>query len=179
MSITQIIKLDFERAAGRKYTFGGLIRQYIKDIGFRVVFWYRIANYLAIKNIKYLPTLISNRNLCKAGAEIRPTAQIGPGLLIIHPVGIVIGSRSRIGCNCTILQGVTLGESCSTDGVHEFPVLEDDVMVCSGAKVIGRVIVGKNCIVGANSVVLEDVPPNSVVAGIPAKVVGRVDDKHL
>jgi serine O-acetyltransferase len=179
MSITEIVKLDFERAAGEKYTFGGLIRQYIKDIGFRVVFRYRIANYLKTKKIKYLPTMISNRNLCKAGAEILPTAQIGPGLLIVHPVGIVIGSRCIIGRNCTILQGVTLGESCSTDGVHEYPVLEDNVLVCSGVKVIGRVTVRENCIVGANSVVLKDVPANSVVAGIPAKVVGRVVGKHL
>jgi serine O-acetyltransferase len=104
-----------------------------------------------------------------AGCDIPLNTKIGGGLMIPHPVGIVIGPGSRIGRNCLIGQGVTLGVKGGAGG--DFPILEDGADVSAGAKVLGAVTIGKGATVGANAVVLKDVPPGAVAVGVPARII--------
>ena len=143
-------------------------RRYIANPGFKAVVRYRFAHYFFVNGFKALATIITARTVARTGAEITPSARFGPGLVIKHPVGIVVGRGVWAGQNCTLLQGVTLGEKYSEEGGHEYPTLGDGVTICSGAAVLGRVHVGDNALVGANSVVVHDVPKNSRVAGAPA-----------
>jgi serine O-acetyltransferase len=107
------------------------------------------------------------------GADIQPTAIIGPGLLIHHPVGIVIGCGAIVGGHCTILQNATIGEKYALNDIHKYPTLGNNVTVCAGACIIGPCQIGDNSIVGANAVVFSDVPPDSTAVGIPAVIKSR------
>lgn len=102
-----------------------------------------------------------------AGAEIHPAAQIGPGFCLVHSVGVVIGDRAQIGSHFICFHGVTVGDSGKGDGQ---PVLGDWVKASAGAKILGRVTIGEHAVVGANAVVLSDVPPYGVAVGIPARI---------
>jgi serine O-acetyltransferase len=103
------------------------------------------------------------------GIEIHPGAQIGQNVIIDHGMGIVIGETAVVGNSVILYQGVTLG-GVSTKKEKRHPTLEDEVIVGAGAKVLGNIVIGKASRIGANSVVLKDVPPGSTVAGIPGKV---------
>lgn len=142
---------------------------FFTDPGFKAVTYYRLASFFAQKGVRYLPRLIACHATGKTGADISPFAQIGPGFVVKHSVGIVIGCGTKLGANCTILQCVTLGEKYSKDGSHNYPIIEDNVTICAGTVILGNVRVGCNSTIGANSIVLRDVERNSVVAGIPAK----------
>ena len=112
--------------------------------------------------------------------EIASTAEIGPGFVIRHQGAIVINGKVRIGANCEIHQGVTLGGNQwrAADDGRTNPILEDNVSVGPGAMVLGPVIVGAGTLIGANAVVVTDIPPNSVAAGVPARVIRR-DGKKM
>lgn len=120
----------------------------------------KIANFLRVLN------------LALTGADFAPGCAIGGGLRILHPNGVVVGHRVVIGRDCTILQQVTLGESRVNGGHAHYPVIGDRVTLAAGAKVLGNVRVGDDCVVGANSVVLRDLPSGSVAVGAPARIVG-------
>ena len=111
------------------------------------------------------------------GADFVPGCRIGPGLKMHHPTGVVLGQGAVVGANCTLMQYTTLGERY-VDGrpPHDYPVLDDNVTISVGACVLGGVQVGRGAVVGANAVVLEDVPPGAVVVGAPARVVGQVEN---
>lgn len=117
-----------------------------------------------------LGTLVKQLNHLVTGADIAWQAQLGPGLALFHPTGVVVGEHVRAGVRCTIQQGVTLGGlgggQANPDG---FPVLGDDVFLGAGCRVIGPVSVGDGAKVGANAVVVKDVPPHAVAVGIPAR----------
>jgi len=166
------IRADVEAAAGRPLSARVLARCYLFDMGFRAVLYYRLANWLVTRKVKYLPNLIAARCLRVFGADILPQAAIGPGLVIKHPVGLVIGFGTRIGRNCVLMQNVTLGEKYSAGTEGRYPVLGDDVTVCAGAVVLGGLRIGSGAVVGANSVVTRDVAEGVVVAGAPARVIG-------
>ncbi|MDD3339475.1 MAG: serine O-acetyltransferase [Lachnospiraceae bacterium] len=117
---------------------------------------------------------ISQKAVRKTGIEIHPGAQIGKGLFIDHGCGVVIGETTVIGENVTLYQGVTLGGTGKETGKRH-PTLGDNVMVSAGAKVIGSFTVGENSKIGAGSVVLEEVPPNCTVVGVPGRVVRRAN----
>lgn len=138
--------------------------------GFKAIRKYRKANWFYTRGMKRLAQLISARARVKTGVDIHPGAKIGKGVFIDHGVGVVIGETCEIGNNVTIYQGVTLGGTGKDTGKRH-PTLEDDVMVSSGAKVLGPIIIGKGSKVGAGSVVLKDVPPYSTVVGIPGRIV--------
>jgi serine O-acetyltransferase len=174
ISLRRLLVMDLRRVNDGKSGIALFIKSYFGDRGFRAVFYYRIANYFTHKGIRYVPTLIRSYSIGKTGSEIMPAAAIGPGLLIKHPVGIVIGKGVIIGSNCTISQNVTLGEKHLSGTAHKYPVIGDNVTICTGAIVIGDVEIGDNSIIGANSVINQNVPPNCVVAGIPGKIIKRL-----
>ncbi|MBR2737476.1 MAG: serine O-acetyltransferase [Lachnospiraceae bacterium] len=141
---------------------------------FHAIFWYRLAHRLYQKGYYFPARLISQLTARKTGIEIHPGAKIGKGLFIDHGHGVVIGETSEIGDNVTLYQGVTLGGTGKEKGKRH-PTLGDNVMVSAGAKVLGSFEVGENSKIGAGSVVIQPVPPNSTVVGVPGHVVERKD----
>lgn len=139
---------------------------------FRVMLKYRRAHRLYEKGHFFLARMISQRAARKTGIEIHPGAQIGKGLFIDHGSGVIIGETAVIGDNVTLYQGVTLGGTGKETGKRH-PTLKDNVMVSAGAKLLGSFTVGENSKIGAGAVVLEEVPPNCTVVGIPGRVVKR------
>lgn len=137
---------------------------------FWAIWHYRRAHKLYLKGHYFLARWISQRTAKKTGIEIHPGAQIGKGLFIDHGRGVVIGETTIIGDNVTLYQGVTLGGTGKESGKRH-PTLEDNVMVSAGAKVLGSFTIGENSKIGAGSVVLKEVPPNSTVVGVPGRVV--------
>jgi len=139
---------------------------------FKVMLSYRRAHKLYEKGHYFLARWISQRAARRTGIEIHPGAKIGKGLFIDHGSGVIIGETTIIGDNCTLYQGVTLGGTGKEQGKRH-PTLGNNVMVSAGAKVIGSFTVGDNSKIGAGSVVLHEVPPNSTVVGVPGRVVKR------
>jgi serine O-acetyltransferase len=144
--------------------------------GFRAILSYRLAHKLYRRRHYFLARYISQRAVRKTGIEIHPGARIGKGLFIDHGSGVVIGETTVIGNNVTLYQGVTLGGTGKEKGKRH-PTLKDNVMVSAGAKILGSFIVGENSKIGAGSVVLKEVPPNSTVVGIPGRVVKKDEEK--
>lgn len=144
---------------------------------FRVILRYRIAHKLYLKGHYFWARWISQRGARKTGIEIHPGATIGKGLFIDHGSGVIIGETTVIGDNVTLYQGVTLGGTGKEQGKRH-PTLEDNVMVSAGAKILGSFTIGENSKIGAGSVVLEEVPPNCTVVGVPGRIV-RMDNKKI
>ena len=148
--------------------------------GAKAIFFHRIANFFAIAKFDLVARIISQFSRFLTGIEIHPNAKIGKNLFIDHGMGVVIGETSEIGDNVTIYHMVTLGgisPSINSDdqrNTKRHPTLMDNVVVGSGAQILGPVVVGKNAKIGANAVVTKDVDENSVMVGIPAKNVGEV-----
>ena len=151
--------------------------------GVKAVFFHRIANFFSIAKLDLIARIISQFSRFLTGIEIHPKAKIGINLFIDHGMGVVIGETSDIGNNVTIYHMVTLGgisPSINSDDQRNskrHPTLMDNVVVGSGAQVLGPVTVGKNAKIGANAVVTKDVPENAVMVGIPAKNVGTATEK--
>ena len=146
--------------------------------GAKAVFFHKIANFFAIAKFNLIARIISQFSRFLTGIEIHPKAKIGKNLFIDHGMGVVIGETSEIGDNVTIYHMVTLGgispsiNSDSQRQIKRHPTLMNNVVIGSGAQILGPVIVGENAKVGANAVVTKDVPNNAVMIGIPAKNVG-------
>ena len=146
--------------------------------GVKAVFFHKIANFFAIAKFDLIARIISQFSRFLTGIEIHPKAKIGKNLFIDHGMGVVIGETSDIGDNVTIYHMATLGgisPSINSDNQREtkrHPTLHDNVVIGSGAQVLGPITIGKNAKIGANAVVTKDVPENGVMVGIPAKNVG-------
>jgi len=139
---------------------------------FKAVRAYRRARWWYVRGQYFMARWISQRAVRRTGIEIHPGAKIGKKLFIDHGSGVVIGETSEIGDNCTIYQGVTLGGTGKDVG-KRYPTLGNNVMVGSGAKVLGPFKVGDNSKIASNAVVLSEVPPNSTAVGVPARIVKR------
>ncbi|MCI8858575.1 MAG: serine O-acetyltransferase [Lachnospiraceae bacterium] len=139
---------------------------------FRVMLSYRKAHKQYLKGHYFRARRISQKAARKTGIEIHPGAVIGKGFFIDHGSGVIIGETTIIGDNVTLYQGVTLGGTGKETGKRH-PTLCDNVMVSAGAKVIGSFTIGENSKIGAGSVVLEEVPPNCTVVGVPGRIVKR------
>ena len=143
--------------------------------GVKAVFFHRLANFFSTAKFHLIARIISQFSRFLTGIEIHPKAKIGKNLFIDHGMGVVIGETSEIKDHVTIYHMVTLGgisPSINSDNqrdIKRHPTLEDNVVIGSGAQVLGPIIVGKNAKVGANAVVTKDVPENAVMIGIPAK----------
>ena len=146
--------------------------------GVKAVFFHQIAHFFCVAKFDLFARIISQFSRFLTGIEIHPKAKIGKNLFIDHGMGVVIGETSEIGDNVTIYHMVTLGgispsiDSSNQRNVKRHPTLKNNVVVGSGAQVLGPVVVGENAKIGANAVVTKDVPENSVMVGIPAKNVG-------
>jgi len=139
---------------------------------FKAMLHYRVAHKLYKKKHYFLARWVSQRAARKTGIEIHPGATIGKGLFIDHGIGVVIGETAEIGDNVTLYQGVTLGGTGKEKGKRH-PTVGSNVMISAGAKVLGSFTIGDNSKIGAGSVVLSEVPPNSTVVGVPGRVVKR------
>ena len=146
--------------------------------GVKAVFFHQIAHFFCVAKFDLFARIISQFSRFLTGIEIHPKAKIGKNLFIDHGMGVVIGETSEIGDNVTIYHMVTLGgispsiDSSNQRDVKRHPTLKNNVVVGSGAQVLGPVVVGENAKIGANAVVTKDVPENAVMVGIPAKNVG-------
>lgn len=149
-------------------------RSYLEVIltysGLHAVWAHRLAHVFYIKKLYFLARVISQISRFFTGIEIHPGARIGRKFFIDHGMGVVIGETCEIGDNVTVFQGVTLGGTGKEKGKRH-PTIENNVLIATGAKVLGSITVGENSKIGAGSVVLKEVPPNSTVVGIPGKVV--------
>lgn len=139
---------------------------------FKAMIYYRISHKLYEGKHYFLARWVSQKGAHKTGIEIHPGAKIGKGLFIDHGHGVIIGETAVIGDNVTLYQGVTLGGTGKEHGKRH-PTLGNNVMVSAGAKVLGSFTIGENSKIGAGSVVLAEVPPNSTVVGVPGRVVKR------
>ncbi len=144
---------------------------------FKVILRYRLAHKLFLKKHYFWARWISQKAARKTGIEIHPGATIGKGLFIDHGSGVIIGETAIVGDNVTLYQGVTLGGTGKEQGKRH-PTLQDNVMVSAGAKIIGSFTIGENSKIGAGSVVLEEVPPNCTVVGVPGRIV-KMDNKKI
>lgn len=135
---------------------------------FRVQVYHKISKYFYNRKFFFIARLISEFAKRRTGIEIHPGATIGKGLFIDHGFGVVIGETAVIGNNVVMFHGVTLGGTGNEKVKKRHPTICDNVFIGSGAKVLGNITIGKNSKVGANAVVLKDVPSNTTVVGIPA-----------
>ena len=133
---------------------------------------YRIAHFFYLNNRFFLARLISQLSRFFTGIEIHPGAKIGKGLFIDHGMGVVIGETAEIGDNVTLYHGVTLGGTGKDKGKRH-PTIEDDVLIGTGAKVLGPITIGKGAKIGSNAVVLKNVPAKATAVGSPAKNIVR------
>ena len=151
--------------------------------GVKAIFFHRIANFFSKAGFALIARIVSQFSRFLTGIEIHPAAKIGKKFFIDHGMGVVIGETSEIGDNVTIYHMVTLGgisPSINSDNqrqVKRHPTLKDNVVIGSGAQVLGPITVGENAKVGANAVVTKDVPANAVMVGIPAKNVNKDGSK--
>lgn len=168
------LRYDFRRYY-QKTSYKGKLRKVFVVLGvqgFQAIMGYRMARWLASKHIPLLGLFIQRCVEILTGISIPDEAEIGKGLMINHFGGIVINVGSKIGNFCTISHGVTLGNKRPSG---KSPVIGNNVYIAVAAKILGEITIGDNCIIGANAVVMESIPTNSIVAGIPAKVVKRIN----
>jgi len=138
--------------------------------GFHALLAYRISHWLKVHGVPILPRVLSQLARWLTGVEIHPSAKIGTGFFIDHGMGVVIGETAEIGDYVTLFQGVTLGGTGKERGKRH-PTLGNHVVVGAGAKILGGITIGDNVKIGANSVVLKNVAPNSTVIGVPGRVI--------
>jgi len=138
--------------------------------GLHAIWSHRVAHFLYKRKLFFLARTVSQISRFFTGIEIHPGAKIGRRFFIDHGMGVVIGETCEIGDNVTVFQGVTLGGTGKEKGKRH-PTIKDNALIATGAKVLGSITIGENSKVGAGSVVLQDVPPNSTVVGIPGRVV--------
>lgn len=172
MSFLKTIKLDIAAVNERDPAARNLLEILINYPGFHAVLWHRIASSFWNLGLKLIARLISNIFRTLTGIEIHPGAKIGNGFFIDHGMGVVIGETSEIGDNVTIYQGVTLGGVSANPGKRH-PTIGSNVTIGAGSKILGPLNIGENTKIGANSVVINDIPNNSTVVGVPGRVVGK------
>jgi serine O-acetyltransferase len=172
-SLRKTVLADLSRYNGER-TFRHFWRIYLSAPQFRIVFWFRLCHHLRARKRwrLFYPwfALVLDGLRIRYGVALYSPTEIGPGLLIGHIGCIVINGAARLGGNCTVLHGVTIGSSDHKDKPGS-PQIGNNVYIGAGAKILGNIVVGDNVVVGANCVVIRDVPDNAVVVGIPARIV--------
>jgi serine O-acetyltransferase len=166
----QAIKQDLQAIFDRDPAATSTVEVVLTYAGFHALLAYRISHWLKSIGVPFVPRAISQVARWLTGIEIHPSAQIGTGFFIDHGMGVVIGETAEIGDFVTLFQGVTLGGTGKERGKRH-PTLGNHVVVGAGAKILGGIKIGDNVKIGANSVVLKNVPPNSTVIGVPARII--------
>lgn len=164
------VKSDIEAVFDRDPAARSTLEVILTYSGLHAIWFYRIAHWLWRREHYLLGRWLSQFGRFLTGIEIHPGAKIGNGLFIDHGMGVVIGETCEIGDNVTIYQGVTLGGTGKEKGKRH-PTIGNNVLIASGAKILGSMTIGDNSKIGAGSVVLQEVPPNSTVVGIPGRIV--------
>ena len=170
------LKYDFRRIYN-KTSYKGKFRKIFACLGaqgFQAIMGYRICRWLVSKHIPILHLFIQRFVEITTGISIPPEAQIGKGLLVNHFGGIIVNDGTKIGEFCTISHGVTLGNKRPGG---KSPTIGNNAYIAVGAKILGEITIGDNCIIGANSVVTESMPGDRIIAGIPAKIVKKIENK--
>ena len=152
--------------------FGGALEVLLTYAGFYALISHRFCHFLHRMHVPFIPRFISQISRFLTGIEIHPGATIAEGFFIDHGMGVVIGETTEVGMNCTIYQGVTFGGTGKEKGKRH-PTLGTNVVVGAGAKILGNITIGDNAKIGAGSVVIESIPPNSTVVGVPGVIVRR------
>lgn len=171
------LKRDIQAVFERDPAAKGILEVLLCYPGLHAIIMHRVAHFFYRKRMYTIARLISQISRFLTQIEIHPGAKIGAGLFIDHGAGVVIGETAEIGDNVTIYQGVTLGGTGKEKGKRH-PTIGNNVVISAGAKILGSFTVGDNSKIGAGSVVLKPVPPNSTVVGVPGKVVTR-DGKRV
>ncbi len=171
------LKKDIAAVRQRDPAARGTLEILLLYSGLHAIMWHRPAYWLYQHHCFFLARLLSQTARFFTGIEIHPGAKIGRGVFIDHGAGVVIGETAEVGNGCTIYQGVTLGGTGKHKGKRH-PTLEEDVLVGSGAKILGPFTVHRGAKVAANAVVLESLPADSTAVGVPARVV-RVGGKKV
>jgi serine O-acetyltransferase len=171
------IQRDFNAALSMDPAATSRIEVVLTYAGFHALLFYRFAHWLSRKHVPFVPRALSQFARFITGIEIHPGAMIGSGLFIDHGMGVVIGETAEIGDNVTLFQGVTLGGTGKQRGKRH-PTIGSHVVIGAGAKVLGPITIGDFVKIGANSVVLQDVPDHSTVVGIPGRIV-RIKDERV
>ena len=167
------VKACFERDPAAR----NIVEVLLTYTGLHAIIYYRIAHALDRMGVPVLPRLLMTAARWLTGTEIHPAATIGRGLFIDHGMGVVIGETAVIGKNVTLFQGVTLGGTGKEKGKRH-PTIGDNVVIGAGAKVLGSITIGHHSIIGANAVVIRDVPDHSTVVGVPGRI-AKIQDKHF
>ena len=173
----QTIKQDFHACFERDPAARTGLEVFLAYPGFHAIVWHRFAHFLHTRlKLKLMARLLSHLSRWLTGIEIHPGAKIGPGFFIDHGMGVVIGETSIIDENVTLFQGVTLGGTGKAR-TKRHPTLKKNVVVGAGAKILGDITIGEGSRVGAGTVVVQSVPENSTVVGIPGRVVKKEGEK--
>ena len=166
------VKACFERDPAAR----NLIEVLFTYSGLHAIIFYRLAHALDRLGVPVLPRLLMAKARWLTGIEIHPSAVIGRGLFIDHGTGVVIGETAVLGDHVTLFQGVTLGGTGKEQGKRH-PTIGDNVVIGAGAKVLGNITIGNDSMIGANAVVIRDVPEHSTVVGVPGRIT-RIKDRH-
>ncbi|MBI4342696.1 MAG: serine O-acetyltransferase [Candidatus Omnitrophica bacterium] len=167
------VKACFERDPAAR----NLVEVLLTYSGLHAIVCHRIAHALDRIRVPVLPRLIMTAARWLTGIEIHPAATIGRGLFVDHGTGVVIGETAVLGDNVTLFQGVTLGGTGKEKGKRH-PTIDDNVVIGAGAKVLGNIRIGRDSMIGANAVVIRDVPDHSTVVGVPGRIT-RTKDRHF
>jgi serine O-acetyltransferase len=173
------LRRDFQRLQGVKGRgfWMALLDALLFDSGFQALIAHRMAHALVRHGVPVLPAVCRRWAVAACGVDILPRADLGGGCIIAHGIGLVVGGRTVIGEDCTLLHGVTLGEARFDE--LDCPRLGHRVTVGAGAIVLGGITIGDDALIGAGSVVVSDVPQGAVVAGVPARVLSRPQPSRL
>ncbi len=171
-NIREAVRADLLAVVDRDSASHELYIPFLYFKGFHALQSHRIAHWLWTHGRQSMGLFFQNRVSVQFGVDIHPAARMGRGIMLDHATGLVIGETAVVGNNVSILQSVTLGGTGKEDG-DRHPKIGDGVLISAGAKILGNIRVGEGAKVGAGSVVLEEVPPHTTVAGVPAKIVGR------
>ncbi len=176
VGLGNLVRADIARLMQGKNSRSERVLAILTNRGFHAMLLHRLSHLLRQRRVPVLPLILTRIAQTLFAVDIAIDADLGPGVVIVHGFGLVIGSAVKIEGNCCLFHGVTLGDrgtewvgSNESDG---HPIVERDCMFGAGAKVLGPIRIGRNSVIGANAVVVRDVPPNSIVAGVPARIIG-------
>jgi serine O-acetyltransferase len=172
MSLLATVRRDIQAVFDRDPAARSVLEVLFCYPGFHAVWFHRLAHWLWRGRLPLLARCLSHVARLVTGIEIHPAARLGPGLFIDHGMGVVIGETAEVGENVTIYQGVTLGGT-SLEKTKRHPTIGNNVVIGAGAKILGPFKVGDDSRIGSGSVVVKEVPPNSVVVGVPGRVTHR------